>query len=75
MLEAVAMGSLAASFLPEPDPSWGADPLPFVLLMLAGFLVGIAGHVVRAKTLVVVGIGMVFLATFVLPLGLYVSRS
>jgi hypothetical protein len=56
-------------------PAWGTDPLPFVLLMLAGFLVGTAGHVLRSRAVVVAGIAMVFLATVVLPLGVYVARS
>ena len=63
------------SSFPDPDPSWGSDPLPFVLLMLAGFLVGTAGHVYGSRTVVVAGIAMIFLATFLLPLAIYVSRS
>jgi hypothetical protein len=68
-------GRRTVSFLPDPDPSWGTDPLPFVLLMLAGFVVGTTGHVYGSKPVVVVGIAMIFLATFLLPLGIYVSRS
>ena len=57
-----------AVFVYDPNPGFGANPWPFVGMMLAGFLIGIAGHVVRAKSLVVVGIGLIFLATFLLPL-------
>jgi hypothetical protein len=49
------------------------SPLPFVALMGLGFLVGIAGHVYRSRTAVATGIGMIFLATLLLPLGLYLS--
>jgi hypothetical protein len=51
------------------DPS----PLPFIALMGLGFLVGVAGHVYRSKAAVAAGIGMIFLATLALPLGLYLS--
>jgi hypothetical protein len=44
------------------------DPAPLIALMALGFAVGAAGHVVRSKALILVGIGLIFLATFVLPL-------
>jgi hypothetical protein len=44
------------------------DPVPLIALMAIGFAVGAAGHLIRSKTLIVVGIGLIFLATFVLPL-------
>jgi hypothetical protein len=53
------------------DPS----PLPFVVLMGVGFVVGVAGHVYGSKTAVATGIGMIFLATLLLPLGLYLSEN
>jgi hypothetical protein len=59
---------LYAAFSYDPSPAFGADPWPFVVMMLVGFAVGIAGHVVRARSLVLVGIGLIFLATFLLPL-------
>jgi len=52
----------------EDSPSFGANPIPFVIMMLAGFLVGIAGHLVRSRSLVVLGIGLIALAAFLLPL-------
>jgi len=66
---------LQGAFVYDPNPSFGADPTPFVILMVAGFVVGVAGHIVRARALVAVGIGMIFLATFVLPLLVNVLRS
>ena len=51
------------------DPS----PTPFVVLMAVGFLVGGLGHLYRSKTLIATGIGLIFLATLGLPLGLYLS--
>jgi hypothetical protein len=53
------------------DPS----PLPFIALMGLGFVVGVAGHVYGSKTAVATGIGMIFLATLLLPLGLYLTEE
>jgi hypothetical protein len=55
-------------FVPDRHPSWGTSPTPFVILMVVGFLVGVGGHIARARAVVALGIGMVFLATFLLPL-------
>jgi hypothetical protein len=41
---------------------------PFVALLVFGFLVGILGHLIRSNWVVALGIGIVFLATVVLPL-------
>jgi hypothetical protein len=49
------------------------DPLPFIVLMGIGFVVGVGGHVYRSKTAVAAGIGMIFVATILLPLGLYLN--
>ena len=37
----------------------------FGVLLGVGFIVGIAGHVVKSRTLVIIGVGLVFIATFV----------
>jgi hypothetical protein len=64
-----------AAFFYEPSPGFGANPVPFVVMMGAGFVIAVAGHVVRARSLVALGIGLIFLATFLLPLLINVSRS
>lgn len=64
-----------AAFFYDPSPDFGADPTPFVLMMATGFVVAVAGHVVRARSLVALGLGLIFLATFVLPLLLNIARS
>jgi hypothetical protein len=66
---------LLAAFFYDPSPEFGANPVPFVVMMGAGFVVAVAGHVVRARSLVAVGIGLIFLATFLLPLLITLSRS
>jgi ethanolamine ammonia-lyase large subunit len=51
------------------DPS----PAPFVVLMAVGFVIGGIGHLYDSKTMIATGIGMIFLATLGLPLGIYLS--
>jgi hypothetical protein len=43
------------------------------ILMGIGFLVGAAGHLYKAPGLVALGIGIIFVAVLLLPLGLEVS--
>jgi hypothetical protein len=50
------------------------SPVPFIALMALGFLVGVTGHVYRSRPLVVSGIGMIFVATLLLPLALYATE-
>ena len=51
------------------------DPLPFIALMGLGFVIGVTGHVYKSRTAVATGIGMIFVATLLLPLGIYLSDS
>jgi hypothetical protein len=62
---------LAARVLAAFDPS----PLPFIALMGLGFVVGVAGHIYGSRTAIATGIAMIFLATLLLPLGLYLSED
>lgn len=66
---------LPPGFSYDPSPPFGADPRPFVAMMIAGFVIGVFGHIVRAKALVALGIGLIFLATFVFPLVANVLKS
>jgi hypothetical protein len=66
---------LLYAFFYNPNPTFGASPTPFVILMVAGFVIGVIGHIIRAKGLVALGIGMIFLATFLLPLITNVLKS
>jgi hypothetical protein len=54
--------------------AFSPSPVPFIVLMAAGFAVGVAGHVYRSRPLVATGIGMIFIATLLLPLALYASE-
>jgi hypothetical protein len=64
-----------ANWVPNPAPDFGADPKPYVTLMLVGLAVGVLGHLFRFRLLVILGVGAVFLGTFLLPLGVYLSKS
>jgi hypothetical protein len=66
---------LLPAFFYDPNPSFGASPTPFIILMVMGFVIGVIGHIVRAKGLVAFGIAIVFLATFLLPLLTNVLKS
>jgi hypothetical protein len=50
------------------------DPLPFIALMGLGFVIGVAGHIYKSRTAVATGIGMIFVATLLLPLGIYLGE-
>jgi len=52
---------------PDQSGDFRVSPSFFLVLLLAGFLVGIFGHIVKSKTLVALGIGLVFSATVALP--------
>ena len=62
-------------FGPEQKPDFGADPKPFVAMMLLGFVIGVAGHIYKSKLTVAFGIGLVFLSTVALPLATNVVKS
>ncbi len=54
--------------------AFSPSPAPFVALMALGFLVGVAGHVYRSNAVIATGIGLVFIATLLLPLALYATN-
>ena len=74
MLPAVLAQFLDPDRGPEPSGDFRIEPEAFVALLLAGFAIGIIGHIVKAKTLVAAGILMIFLATVGLPVYLQLTR-
>ena len=54
--------------------AFSPSPLPFVVLMTLGFLIGVTGHVYRSRRLVATGIGLIFIATLLLPLAIYATE-
>ncbi len=41
---------------------------PYIALMLAGFAIGILGHVFRSKGMVIAGVVLIFLGALLFPL-------
>lgn len=54
--------------------AFSPSPVPFVVLMALGFVVGVTGHVYRSRPMVATGIGLIFIATLLLPLAIYASE-
>jgi hypothetical protein len=48
---------------------------PYVSLMIAGFVVGILGHMFRSRWLIATGILLIFLGALALPLALNVTTD
>jgi len=51
------------------------NPVPLIVVMLVGFLVGTVGHVYKNKTAVAAGIALIFLGTVILPGIIYFSQD
>lgn len=64
----LALSHLLATLLPH---SVG----PYVSLVLAGFAVGILGHLSGSRRLVAVGIALIVVGAFLLPLALNVTEN
>ncbi|HYH53697.1 MAG TPA: hypothetical protein VD761_06170 [Solirubrobacterales bacterium] len=43
------------------------SPTPYIAMMLAGFAIGILGHLTRARWLVAAGVILIFLGALVFP--------
>jgi hypothetical protein len=54
--------------------AFSPSPVPFIALMAIGFAVGVTGHVYRSRPLVATGIGLIFIATLLLPLAIYATE-
>jgi hypothetical protein len=48
---------------------------PYLALTFLGFVVGVAGHIVKSRWLVAVGVMLIFLGTLVFPLALNVIED
>jgi hypothetical protein len=59
---------------PEQTGDFRISPSFFLVLLGAGFAIGIVGHLVKSRTLVATGIVLVMLATFLLPIVVSISR-
>jgi hypothetical protein len=59
----------------EPIAVLPEDINPYLILMVAGFVVGVFGHLYRSRWIVAIGVTMVFLATLLLPLAIHVLEE
>jgi hypothetical protein len=50
-------------------------PGPYIALMLAGFAIGIVGHVFRVKWLIASGVFLIFLGALLFPLAANVTTE
>jgi hypothetical protein len=56
-----------------PSQDVATDPKRYLILFGVGFVIALLGHMTRTKTLIAAGIGLIFLATFILPLYFHFS--
>ena len=69
------MLALLLAALPElPSRDVGTDPKPFIAIAAIGFFIAVVGHIAKAKTLIAAGVLMIFMATFIIPLYLAITR-
>ena len=62
--------AILANWVPDPAPDFGANPKPYIAMMVLGFVIGVAGHIFRFKVMVALGVLLIFLGTFVFPLAI-----
>ena len=48
--------------------AFAPSPAPFIALMALGFVIGVTGHVYKSRPVIATGIGLIFIATLLLPL-------
>ncbi len=59
---------------PDPGGEFRVSPSFFLVLLGLGFLIGTIGHIVKSRTIVAIGVILIFAATLVLPIAYTVSR-
>ena len=70
-----ALWPLIADFIdPSRGPSQSGDfevnPNFFFILLGLGFLIGTVGHIARSRTVIAIGVTLIFLATVFIPIAL-----
>lgn len=58
--------------LPPQSGDFRVSPTAFVIALGVGFFVAVLGHIFRSRTMVAVGIGIIFLATVIVPVYLQI---
>jgi hypothetical protein len=70
-----ALWPLLADFMvpnqgPQQTGDFKVDPAFFFVLLGAGFLIGGFGHLFRSRTMVAIGVTLIFAATVFIPIAL-----
>jgi hypothetical protein len=59
---------------PDQSGDFEVSPSFFILLLGLGFAIGTVGHILKSRTLVTIGVILVFAATIFIPIALSVSN-
>ena len=59
---------------PEPSGGFRVSPTFLIVLLLLGFLIGTAGHIIKSRTLQISGVLLIFAATIFLPIAYSISN-
>jgi Flp pilus assembly protein TadB len=59
---------------PDQSGDFEVDPAFFFVLLGLGFLIGVVGHIARSRTVVAVGVILIFAATVFIPIALNVAH-
>ena len=59
---------------PEPTGELRVSPVGFLAIMVAGFVIGAAGHALKSRAMVAFGIARIFGATVLVPVLLAVTN-
>jgi hypothetical protein len=59
---------------PQQTGDFRVSPGFLVGLLGIGFLIGVVGHIVKSRTVVAIGVTMIFLATLFIPIALNATR-
>ena len=67
---------LLADVLPLPrNFEFSPEPGPYIALFGLGFLVAVVGHIASSKTVIALGLMMIFLSTVLLPLAIFITAG
>ena len=56
------------------EPTLDPDIAPYIFLFAAGFGIGVLGHIFGSKTLIAVGIAVVYCSVIFIPLYTYLQQ-
>ena len=59
---------------PEQSGDFEVEPSFFFLLLGAGFLIGVFGHIIKSRVMVAIGVTLIFAATVAIPIALHAAN-